>query len=107
MGSLEPVVLALELHLVLFRKASKPPSSQNCSPPEVTQLPLKVASMPPLATWSQMIGDGTCTTQSKDLIGWAIKMLFITWPGKPLMLLCARQNRTFTSSHSLWSEFEI
>merc|ERR1712021_90282 len=79
-------IVQIKDHVVLFRKASKPPSSQNCFPPEVTQLPLKVASTPPLATWSQMIGDGTCTTQSKDLIGWAIKMLFITWPGKLLPL---------------------
>jgi len=38
---------------------------------------LRVASMPHLETCTRMIGDGTCTIQSKDQIGLVTRMLYI------------------------------
>ena len=62
-----------ELPSVWWRKASRRPSSRSCSPPGPTLWPPREASTLLWATWSLTTGGGTCTTLSRDLIGWEIR----------------------------------
>jgi hypothetical protein len=73
-----PVVQAFEQLSVSPKLDSIPLVYRNSSQREVTRWPRREVSTLLWEICMKTIGDGTCTTQSRDRIGSEIKMLFIT-----------------------------